>query len=201
MRSLIFKLSNNLAGIGGMAPNRHQSFVQFSSIWGMGVTSAIRSLALNLTLFVGLVLSHHLGGGSSSFSPYLIPMFVLSFFLFWIRPVKTIRGPYLALLLVFVQALGHFDLAANANISTVRMSLSHISGIAVSYILATNFDQGLLSILTVLRSFFEPVAFLSFNVVPIATAVPRIDSKINGFAECFDDLRKRGPPSLAVNWG
>ena len=164
----------------------------------MGVLSAIRSLTLNLVLFVGLVLSHHLGGGRASFSPFLIPIFALSLFVFWAKPVEIIRGPYLALLLVFIQILGHFELAASANISTLRMTVSHVVGFTLSYFLASNFDQGVLSLVSVLRSFFEPVTLAEFEPISFALAIPRIGQKCYDLTNHFGNMQRRGPPALVV---
>ena len=160
----------------------------------MSVISAIRSLTLNLVLFVGLLLSHHLGGGLASFSPFLVPVFAFSFFVFWTKPVEIIRGPYLALLLVFIQVLGHFELATSANISTMRMTVSHAAGITLSYFLASNFDRGLLALFEILRSFFQPKALVLFKLIPSAVTVPTIERGCCNATEHFGSMRRRGPP-------
>jgi hypothetical protein len=160
----------------------------------MSVISAIRSLTLNLVLFIGLALSHHIGGGMASFSPFLIPVFAISFFVFWTKPVEVIRGPYLALLLVFIQGVGHLELASSASVSTLQMTLSHLLGVVLSYFLATNFDRGLLSLLGVLRSCFRPTTLLLFKPIRSRLCNLTFAPALFNASEQFGSIARRGPP-------
>lgn len=164
----------------------------------MSVISAIRSLALNLVLFVGLALSHHLGGGTFSFSPTLLPLFGFSFAVFWLRPCGSVRGPYLALLLVFVQVLGHLDLVSGPHISTMQMVLSHTLGIGLSYYLASNFDRGLLSLFELLRAFFKPIILIYIGSASWKLAVARAISMLFPSKEFSGTCQRRGPPFFAT---
>lgn len=164
----------------------------------MSVTSAIRSLTLNLVLFIGLVLSHHIGGGQASFSPFLIPVFAISFFVFWTKPVDHIRGPYLALLLVFIQGIGHLELASSAKVSTLQMTAAHLIGIVLSYFLAANFDRCLLGLFEILGSFFRPATLVLFKL--IRRRFSNLTFIREGFnaTDQFGSIARRGPPSLMV---
>jgi hypothetical protein len=162
----------------------------------MSVISAIRSLTLNLVLFIGLVLSHHIGGGMASFSPFLIPVFAISFFVFWTKPGEVIRGPYLALLLVFIQVLGHLELASSASVSTLQMTVSHIVGIAVSYFVASNFDRCILGLFEVLGSFFLPAILVLFKRIRSPLSSLTFEPEWFDLSEQFGSIARRGPPIL-----
>lgn len=161
--------------------------------------AALRSLAFNLVLFASLLISHHLGGGNFSFSPFLVPFLGLSFayFLFW--PVAEFTGPQLAAVLFLFQALGHMTLGSTAKVSDGTMVASHACVFLASYFVAAKLDKTILSLFELLFSYFLPNCFHSLDVFIEEHRNLRSFSKdIAPTPFCWPSLLNRGPPTLAI---
>jgi hypothetical protein len=157
----------------------------------------LRSITLNGFLFVSILIFHHLGGGSFSISPIIIPLFVLSIIYFNTRPLKEFSGPGLAATLVIFQLLGHLIFHESGTTGAERMYLSHAVAVVMTYFIARNFER----IATAVESL-------------IAAVLPRISFKIfilkfQQFFVCvyfqdktlismiFSVLRDRAPPAFS----
>jgi hypothetical protein len=165
----------------------------------MDTVSGIRSFALNSTLFLSLLLSHHIGGGDFNLSPFLLFVFIPSFLLFLVRPVSSIRGPFLAMLLLFIQFLGHFELSPNMNVPILRMSLAHIAGMVVGYAVSCDFDRRFNALVELLHSFFAAPFLVVNNSIIEFNEIFIFGTDSVAVSRFFNNVRKRGPPSFAVH--
>ena len=100
----------------------------------------LRSLALTCSLFIGVLIFHHLGGGDIGFTPLLAPLLLGSLLLFTYKPLVAFEGPTLALVIVIFQGLGHFTVASGAMKSDTKMLISHIFAAGFTYFLASRLD-------------------------------------------------------------
>jgi len=123
----------------------------------------IRSLTLNIFLFLSVVIFHHLGGGSFSINTVTIPLFILSIFYFNARPLSTFHGPGLAAILVIFQLLGHLIFQSNQTTSQFRMYLSHATAIILTYFVARYFEKISTSLELLLASAIPIIIFKKFN--------------------------------------
>lgn len=164
----------------------------------MSAIEAFRSLTLNLVLFLSLLISHHLGGGDYSLAAGLVPLFFLSFMLFWVRPLRTIEGPKLAAVLVIFQAIGHLSLDSENSVSTIRMSAAHLLAVFASYYLAKDLDRGLLALFNLLASLFVPTTFYLLEAVSITSASPFLRSSPYLSLDYLGQSLERGPPTHAI---
>jgi hypothetical protein len=100
----------------------------------------LRSLALTCSLFIGVLIFHHLGGGDIGFTPLLAPLLLGSLLFFSYKPLVAFEGPGLALVIVLFQGLGHFTVASGAMKSDTKMLISHIFAAGITYFLARRLD-------------------------------------------------------------
>ena len=155
----------------------------------------LRSLTLNLLLFTSVLLFHHLGGGTFSLSPLVIPLFALSIVYFNARPLKEFNGPGLAATLVVFQMLGHFVFHDDTAASDGRMYVSHSVAVVITYVVARYFEK--------ISYIFEALVESVRPIISFAWFIPKIqyillciksDSKIFG-ALVLAVLKGRAPPA------
>lgn len=123
----------------------------------------LRSLTLNLFLFLSVLLFHHLGGGSFAFSPIAMPLFVISTVYFNARPLKEFSGPGLAATLVVFQILGHFVFHDSSTISAERMYVSHGVAVLLTFFVARHFERISNSFEALIEAVRPRVRFEVFN--------------------------------------
>jgi hypothetical protein len=157
----------------------------------------LRSITLNGFLFVSILIFHHLGGGSFSISPIIIPLFVLSIIYFNTRPLKEFSGPGLAATLVFFQLLGHLIFHESGTTGAERMYLSHAVAVVLTYFIARYFEKIAIAVESLIDAVLPSVSFKIFNL------------KVHEFVVCvhfqlktlismiFSVLRDRAPPVLS----
>jgi hypothetical protein len=100
----------------------------------------LRAFTLTFFLFAGVLIFHHLGGGTVNFSPLIFPILIGSVIYFRIRPIEFFSGPDLALAIVIFQALGHFTISTESHQNSAAMALSHLIASFITYQLAKHFD-------------------------------------------------------------
>jgi len=122
-----------------------------------------RSLVLNSFIFISVLLFHHLGGGSFSVSPAIIPLFVISILYFNARPLKEISGPGLAATLVVFQILGHLVFHDDTATSDGRMYVSHIVAVVITYVVARYFEKISTAFQALIEAVLPKVKFGVFN--------------------------------------
>lgn len=127
-------------------------------------SAGLRSLLLNVLLFLSLVISHHLGGGSFLLTPSLFLVFALSSALFTFLPVRELEGPLLAAILVAFQLIGHMAAPISHETSAVRMLSSHTIAVVLTYFLTKYLDQVICTFDYVLGRLF---GFLLFSALAI----------------------------------
>jgi hypothetical protein len=153
-----------------------------------------RSLVLNSFLFISVLLFHHLGGGSFSLSPLVIPLFALSIVYFNARPLKEFNGPGLAATLVVFQMLGHFVFHDSSAISAERMYSSHGIAVVLTYFISRHFEKISNAIDALIEAVLPKVRFGVFNP-KIEQIVLWIESQNRALATLvFSVLRGRAPP-------
>jgi hypothetical protein len=154
----------------------------------------LRSLTLNLLLFTSVLLFHHLGGGSFSLSPLVIPLFALSTVYFNARPLREFNGPGLAATLVIFQILGHFVFHDGTALSNERMFLSHGIAVVITYFLARYFDKISTAFDALIEAVLPKVRFGVFNpkIEPILLWIESHSSALVTLV--FSVLRGRAPP-------
>jgi hypothetical protein len=154
-----------------------------------------RSLVLNSFLFISVLLFHHLGGGSFSVSPAIIPLFVISSLYFNARPLKEFSGPGLAATLVVFQILGHLVFHDDTAASDGRMYVSHSLAVVITYVVARYFEK--------ISYIFEALVESVRPIISFEWFIPKIqyillciksDSKIFG-ALALEVLKGRAPPA------
>lgn len=154
----------------------------------------LRSLTLNLLLFTSVLLFHHLGGGTFSLSPLVIPLFALSIVYFNARPLKEFNGPGLAATLVVFQMLGHFVFHDSSAISAERMYSSHGIAVVLTYFISRHFEKISNAIDALIEAVLPKVRFGVFNP-KIEQIVLWIESQNRALATLvFSVLRGRAPP-------
>ena len=154
----------------------------------------LRSLTLNLLLFTSVLLFHHLGGGSFSLSPLVIPLFALSTVYFNARPLREFNGPGLAATLVVFQMLGHIVFHNNSAISSARMYSSHGIAVVLTYFISRHFEKILNAFEALIEAVLPKVRFGVFNP-KIELIVLWIESQNRALANLvFSVLRGRAPP-------
>ena len=154
----------------------------------------LRSLTLNLLLFTSVLLFHHLGGGSFSLSPLVIPLFALSIVYFNARPLKEFNGPGLAATLVVFQMLGHFVFHDSQAISAGRMYSSHGIAVVLTYFISRHFEKISTAFEALIEAVLPKVKFGVFNP-RIEQIVLWIESQNRALATLvFSVLRGRAPP-------
>ncbi|MCX6429983.1 MAG: hypothetical protein NTX12_03265 [Actinobacteria bacterium] len=161
--------------------------------------AALRSFALNLVLFASLIISHHLGGGNFSFSPYLVSLLVFSFIYFTIRPTAEFTGPQLAGVLMLFQAIGHLTLGSTAGASDTRMVASHVIVFILSYLAVERFDKAILAMFSLLFSFFSLTLFIAIKYVqPRPSAILDQCHEVAPQLLLWSSCLNRAPPLFAI---
>ena len=154
----------------------------------------LRSLTLNLLLFTSVLLFHHLGGGSFSLSPLVIPLFALSIVYFNARPLKEFNGPGLAATLVVFQMLGHIVFHNNSAVSSERMYSSHGIAVVLTYFISRHFEKISNAFEALIEAVLPKVRFGVCNP-KIELIVLWIESQNRALANLvFSVLRGRAPP-------
>ena len=123
----------------------------------------LRSITLNGFLFVSILIFHHLGGGSFSISPIVIPLFILSLIYFNTRPLKEFSGPGLAATLVIFQLLGHLIFHESGTTGAERMYLSHAVAVVMTYFIARNFERIATAVESLIAAVLPRISFGIFN--------------------------------------
>lgn len=100
----------------------------------------IRALTLTFFLFTGVLVFHLLGGGSVEFSPFLLPILLVSVIYFTIRPLDFFSGPDLAVAIVIFQTFGHFVISSGTSQNQLAMGISHLVASYLTYQFAKFFD-------------------------------------------------------------
>ncbi len=153
-----------------------------------------RSLVLNSFIFISVLLFHHLGGGSFSVSPAIIPLFVISILYFNARPLKEISGPGLAATLVVFQILGHLVFHDDTATSDGRMYVSHIVAVVITYVVARYFEK-ISYIFEALVEVVRPIISFGLFIPKIELIVLWIESQNRALVNLvFSVLRGRAPP-------
>ena len=154
-----------------------------------------RSLVLNSFIFISVLLFHHLGGGSFSVSPAIIPLFVISILYFNARPLKEFSGPGLAATLVVFQILGHLVFHDDTAASDGRMYVSHSVAVVITYVVARYFEK-ISYILEALVEVVRPIISFGLFIPKIQYILlcTKSDSKIFG-ALALAVLKGRAPPA------
>jgi hypothetical protein len=119
-------------------------------------SAAVRSLLLNTLIFLSLVVSHHLGGGTFLLTPAVVSIFAVSYLIFRFYPLKELEGPRLTAILVLYQLLGHMAAPVQKDVSENRMICSHFFAVLVTYILAKYFDAFIGTFDYILRKLLSP---------------------------------------------
>ena len=153
-----------------------------------------RSLVLNSFIFISVLLFHHLGGGSFSVNPAIIPLFVISILYFNTRPLKEFSGPGLAATLVVFQMLGHFVFHDSSAISAERMYSSHGIAVLLTYFISRHFEKISNALDALIKAVLPKVRFGVFNP-KIEQFVLWIESQNRALETLvFSVLRDRAPP-------
>jgi hypothetical protein len=140
---------------------------------------------------------HHLGGGSFSISPIVIPLFVLSIIYFNTRPLKEFSGPGLAATLVIFQLLGHFVFHDGTAVSDERMFLSHGIAVVITYFVARYFDKISTAFQALIEAVLPKVSFKIFilKFQQFFVCVYFQDKTL--ISMIFSVLRDRAPPAFS----
>jgi hypothetical protein len=156
----------------------------------------LRSIALNCFLFISVLIFHHLGGGSFSISPIVIPLFVLSIIYFNTRPLKEFSGPGLAATLVIFQLLGHLIFHESGTTDAERMYLSHAIAVALTYFIARYFEKIAIAVETLIAAVLPRVSFKIFilKFQQFFVCVYFQDKTL--ISMIFSVLRDRAPPTF-----
>jgi hypothetical protein len=157
----------------------------------------LRSITLNGFLFVSILIFHHLGGGSFSISPIVIPLFVLSIIYFNTRPLKEFSGPGLAATLVIFQLLGHLIFHESGTTDAERMYLSHAIAVALTYFIARYFEKIAIAVETLIAAVLPRVSFKIFilKFQQFFVCVYFQDKTL--ISMIFSVLRDRAPPAFS----
>lgn len=154
----------------------------------------LRSLTLNMLLFTSVLLFHHLGGGSFSLSPLVVPLFALSIVYFNASPLKEFNGPGLAATLVVFQMLGHFVFHNSSAISAERMYSSHGVAVVLTYFISRHFERISNAFEALIEAVLPRVRFGAFNP-KIEQIILWIESQNQALVTLvFSLLRGRAPP-------
>ena len=140
---------------------------------------------------------HHLGGGSFSISPIVIPLFVLSIIYFNTRPLKEFSGPGLAATLVIFQLLGHLIFHKSGTTDAERMYLSHAIAVALTYFIARYFEKIAIAVETLIAAVLPRVSFKIFilKFQQFFVCVYFQDKTL--ISMIFSVLRDRAPPAFS----
>ena len=140
---------------------------------------------------------HHLGGGSFSISPIVIPLFVLSIIYFNTRPLKEFSGPGLAATLVVFQLLGHLIFHESGTTDAERMYLSHAIAVALTYFIARYFEKIAIAVETLIAAVLPRVSFKIFilKFQQFFVCVYFQDKTL--ISMIFSVLRDRAPPAFS----
>jgi hypothetical protein len=157
----------------------------------------LRSITLNGFLFVSILIFHHLGGGSFSISPIIIPLFVLSIIYFNTRPLKEFSGPGLAATLVIFQLLGHLIFHESGTTGAERMYLSHAVAVVMTYFIARNFERIATAVESLIAAVLPKVSFKIFilKFQQFFVCVYFQDKTL--ISMIFSVLRDRAPPAFS----
>ena len=156
----------------------------------------IRAFTLTFFLFMGVLIFHHLGGGSFEFTPLIFPMLVGSVIYFRIRPIEFFSGPDLALAILLFQALGHFTISSGTHQNNVAMGFSHLIASFATYQLAKHFDTAADACDRLIQFLFPklPAKFI-FKLPKQRSLYPLSESKyVIDFVR--DGLKERAPPII-----
>lgn len=157
----------------------------------------IKSLVLNVFIFISVLIFHHLGGGSFSISPVILPLFVLSILYFNSRPLNEFSGPGLAATLVLFQFLGHFIFHNNLAVSNRQMYLAHLIAVFFTYFLTRYFERVALSIDALIEVLLPKLKFeflqLKIEIISLWIKSEKIDEKSNLLLV----LKGRAPPATS----
>jgi hypothetical protein len=140
---------------------------------------------------------HHLGGGSFSISPIIIPLFVLSIIYFNTRPLKEFSGPGLAATLVIFQLLGHLIFHESGTTGAERMYLSHAVAVVMTYFIARNFERIATAVESLIAAVLPRVSFKIFilKFQQFFVCVYFQDKTL--ISMIFSVLRDRAPPAFS----
>jgi hypothetical protein len=165
----------------------------------MAHSAGIKTLFLNSLLFVSLIASHHIGGGSFEITQGFIFLMVASTLFFWAKPPRDFQGPWVAAILVIFQGIGHWVLPINSEISEVRMTFSHLAAVVGTYFLAKYFDHIYYFLLQAITALFGIQLFeKTVYGAQIASISPAHSS--NSIAnELFEIALGRAPPFLVAD--
>jgi hypothetical protein len=154
----------------------------------------LRSITLNGFLFVSILIFHHLGGGSFSISPIVIPLFILSLIYFNTRPLKEFSGPGLAATLVVFQLLGHLIFHESGTTGAERMYLSHAVAVVMTYFIARYFEKIAIAVESLIAAVLPRVSFKIFNLKVQEFVVCVHFQQKTLISMIFSVLRDRAPP-------
>jgi hypothetical protein len=106
-------------------------------------------------LLASVFLSHSLGNGDFISAPSLGVFSILVIVALSISLPQELEGPYLAMLALIAQTLGHFILGGGSTGSL--MTISHIAGGIAGYQLVSRFDQLICTLENLVRNILVPV--------------------------------------------
>lgn len=156
----------------------------------------IRAFTLTFFLFSGVLIFHHLGGGTVNFSPLIFPMLIGSVIYFRIRPIEFFSGPDLALAIVIFQALGHFTISTESHQNSVAMALSHLTASFITYQLAKHFDAAADACDRLIQYLFPKLPTKLIFTVPKQIYLFPLTKNEYVIDFVRDGLKERAPPTF-----